>query len=149
MYDTYIKAEEMNVPRWAARNMRMRYLKTQAENLIGNNHPVTLYWLNEILQEGIWLEKNMVKEKVPDEPRKKFTPEELARARAYPVEMLIRFQPKATAWCHNDNVASLHHWKDKNLAFCWPCHKAYGPIEILMQRDGYTFVDAVRSLIGG
>jgi len=75
------------------------------------------------------------------------TDEQIAIAKEYPIEQLIEFRNgKATAWCHDDRTPSLSHYRKANRAKCWPCDKSYNPIDVLMERDGMTFIDAVRAL---
>jgi len=69
------------------------------------------------------------------------------RARAYPVAELIQFQKgKSLAFCHTDKTPSLSHYAKGNIARCFVCSKSFGPIDVLMERDGYKFLDAVRAL---
>ena len=72
----------------------------------------------------------------------------IARAKEYPIEQLVEFDRagKAMAWCHADKSPSMTWWKKGNRAKCWPCDKSYGPIDVLMERDGMSFVDAVKTL---
>lgn len=81
-------------------------------------------------------------------PLNEITPEMIQAARDYPITSLIEFDGKghATAWCHQDNHPSLTLWKGHNKATCFPCGASYGPIDVLMSRDGMSFPDAVRGL---
>jgi len=76
------------------------------------------------------------------------TPGMIESARSYPVEQLIEFnrQQKAVAFCHADKVPSLTWHRAKNRATCFPCGKSFNSIDILVQRDGLTFIDAVKQL---
>lgn len=75
------------------------------------------------------------------------TDEQIAIAKEYPIDQLIEFRNgKSTAWCHDDKTPSLNHHRQANRAHCFPCGKSYNPIDVLMERDGMTFIDAVRAL---
>lgn len=76
------------------------------------------------------------------------TDEMIEQARQYPIENLIEFirQHKAAAWCHDDKSPSLSWFRAKNLARCFPCSISFNPIDVLVQRDGMSFRDAVRQL---
>jgi len=81
--------------------------------------------------------------------RDEVTPEMKDRARAHLVTDLIDFSKgKALAFCHTDRTPSLSHFEKKNIARCFVCNKSFGAIDILMERDGYKFHDAVRALCG-
>lgn len=77
----------------------------------------------------------------------RITDEDIARAKDYPVDQLVEFyKGKAVAWCHADKSPSLHHNRKGNRAHCFPCGKSYNGIDILMTRDGMTFIEAVKFL---
>jgi hypothetical protein len=68
-------------------------------------------------------------------------------ARAYPVEKLIEFNHgKATAFCHEDKNPSMFHATRTNTAACPVCDRHYNSIDVLLQRDGMSFVAAVKQL---
>ncbi len=76
------------------------------------------------------------------------TDEMIEYARNYPIEQLVQFDQrgKALAFCHADNHPSLSWHRAKNRATCFPCAKSFNPIDILVERDGYGFRDAVKAL---
>ena len=82
------------------------------------------------------------------EPEKRFSDERIEEAKAYPIEQLIEFDRtgKALAWCHTDRTPSLTWYRAGNRARCFPCGKSFNPIQVLMDRDGKTFVEAVKEL---
>lgn len=69
----------------------------------------------------------------------------------YPIDQVVSFDKggMAIAFCHNDKKASLARVRGANKARCWPCDKIYNPVDILMLRDGMSFVDAVKELSRG
>lgn len=76
------------------------------------------------------------------------TPDMVARAKNYPIAELIDFDRtgSAIAFCHPDQKPSLRMMKGKNAAYCFPCARKFDPIDILRDRDGLSFQDAVRRL---
>ena len=81
----------------------------------------------------------------------RITDTQIEQSRLVPIEQLIGFdrQGKALAWCHADKVPSLTWHRSKNRATCFPCGKTFNSIDVLVQRDGMTFIDAVKALSGG
>ncbi len=77
-----------------------------------------------------------------------FTDEMIRQARSYPIDRLIEFNQhgQALAFCHADNHPSLTWHKAKNRATCFPCGKTYNALDVLIQRDGYSFRAAVKQL---
>ena len=81
---------------------------------------------------------------IPD----KVTNEMIARAKEYPIDQLIEFiHGKAHCFAHDDKVASMFHGTKTNQAVCPSgCGKSFNAIDVLMLRDSYSFLDAVRKL---
>lgn len=103
----------------------------------------------KLTQKRMALTKEIGKMSRYKEPVKKggITDEMIAQAKEYPVDQLIDFNNgKAMAWCHDDSNPSLTLWKKGNKAVCWPCDKKFNAIDICMERDGMTFIDAVKYL---
>lgn len=71
-------------------------------------------------------------------------------ARAVPVNTLVDFGRggKVKAWCHDDRNPSMYHGTRSNRAVCPVCDKKFGPIDVLVERDGMSFAEAVRYLAG-
>jgi len=76
------------------------------------------------------------------------TEEMIENARGYPIDRIVRVDQRghSTVFCHKDSRPSLVWHRVKNRATCFPCAKSFNPIDVLMQRDGYTFRDAVKLL---
>jgi len=76
------------------------------------------------------------------------TEDDIQRARDYPVTQLVEFNTmgKALAWCHEDKSPSLSYWAKGNNCRCFVCDVSYDSIKILMDRDNYSFIEAVRKL---
>jgi hypothetical protein len=78
------------------------------------------------------------------------TDEMIEQAREFSIETIIEFQNgKAYAFCHTDKTPSLMLDRKRNRAHCFVCDKDFNAVDTLMERDGYTFIDAVKCLAGG
>lgn len=76
------------------------------------------------------------------------TDEDIDRAREYPVDRLIDFSHgRSVAFCHESDSPSMSHNRKANRAHCFVCNKSFNPIDVLMGRDGFSFIDAVKELI--
>jgi DNA primase len=70
-------------------------------------------------------------------------------AKDFPVTQLVEFRGhKATAWCHEDKTPSLWYANRVNRVVCPVCDKKFNAIDICMERDGMSFIDAVKFLNG-
>jgi hypothetical protein len=69
-------------------------------------------------------------------------------ARSVDVRSVVEFgrSGKALAWCHEDKRPSLYYGNRTNRAVCPVCDKKFSALDVLINRDGYSFIDAVRSL---
>jgi hypothetical protein len=89
-------------------------------------------------------------EKRCNRPERKgaITDEMIQQAKCFPVESLIEFDRagKALAWCHADKSPSLSWNRKGNKAHCFPCGKSFNAIDILIDRDGLNFIEAVKQL---
>ncbi len=158
--DLLRKAEEMEVEPKYAITCRKRYLAgeifTREMNIQAfevESGDADLDYLRELLAiDDVKAIAEMKREmKRLDRALLKFeggiTDDMIAQARAYPIDQLITFQRGAAlAWCHDDKRPSLTHDRKRNRAKCWPCDKSFDSIAVLMDRDGMSFVDAVRAL---
>ena len=142
------KARENGIDRVAAVRMRVRYLLQEIE--ICEKAPYDYDVMNMIMQDNFdeiyYLFGKIKRTEVYTES---ITDEDIERAKEYPVENLIELDSrgKAIAWCHDDKNASMTLWKGKNRVRCWACSKTYNPIDILVERDGLSFIEAVKRLI--
>ena len=148
VYQIKQAANEFEIKPKAALEMRDRYLREELNKwpdyIEGLVNEMPALSVDEILEE---LEAN---KKAATEVTYKdsITEEMIAQARDYPVEALIDFSKgKALAWCHEDHSPSLSHWKAGNRATCFPCGRQFNAIDILVERDGYTFIGAVKELV--
>ena len=148
-WDTvFRKARENGIDRVAAVRMRVRYLLQEIE--ICEKAPYDYDVMNMIIQDDFdeiyYLFGKIKRTEVYTES---ITDEDIERAKEYPVENLIELDSrgKAIAWCHDDKNASMTLWNGKNRVRCWACSKTYNPIDILVERDGLSFIEAVKRLI--
>jgi len=78
---------------------------------------------------------------------KEITDNMIEAARDYPIDRLIDFKRRrAIAFCHNSDSFSMSHMVNANMAHCFVCNKSFNPIDVLMERDGMTFMQAVKHL---
>ena len=72
----------------------------------------------------------------------------IAQARDYPIEQLIDFnRGKIACPFHADKNPSAYHGTKTNRLVCPVCNKTWSALDILMQRDGINFKDAVLMLV--
>ena len=74
------------------------------------------------------------------------TSEQIEAARAFPIEDLLENIHRHRLRCpfHDDQHPSASI--KNNKLRCWVCSKTWNPIDLVMQRDGLTFINAVRRL---
>jgi hypothetical protein len=122
-------------------NLRVRFALQAAETWEELEPEIAARWYEEIIN------MKQIESKLNQKHTNGITDEQIAIAKEYPIDRLIEFtRGKATAWCHDDKTPSLHHHRQANRAHCFPCGKSYNPIDVLMQRDNMSFIDAVRAL---
>lgn len=153
-------AQEMEVPRTFAVNARQRYI-TQRFDEIDNELSDMLPWLERMDVNAAFLSKPFMRLMVEKsrlsrelsymktimDRKQTITDEMIETARNHPVTNLVEFRRgKATAWCHDDKNPSLFFGSRTNRAVCPVCDRKFGPIDVLMTRDGMTFVEAVKFL---
>lgn len=155
LYEIEAKADEFGMNINQAIGARRSFLYSQIDWFL-NVEASVIGWdvvckpeIIKLVDELVQLQKDIWRKKKPAN-KDDVTPEMIARAKNYPVHQLVDFGQSgtATAWCHEDKKPSLTHWKAKNRVSCFPCGKTYDAIDILVQRDGYKFFDAVRYLDG-
>ena len=107
-----------------------------------------LYCLSDVCLQRAKYMSELRSIKNVNKPSNRITDADIERARDYPVNQLIEFtRGKAIAFCHEDRNPSMFYGSRTNTAQCPVCGKSFDAIAVLMDRDGYSFVDAVKSLI--
>lgn len=121
-------------------NLRVRFALHAAE--VWEEMPeVAARWYDEVI--GL----KEIEASLNNKPTSGITDEQIAIAKEHPIDQIIEFnRGKATAWCHDDKTPSLNHHRQANKAHCFPCGRSFNPVDVLMERDGMTFIDAVRAL---
>jgi hypothetical protein len=147
---TFTMAHKMGISRRAAASMRVRFLTTELEDLLGryakSGHPVILHWAVDVMEEIAFLKKKA--ERRIAKSKNGIDDMMIDNARQADVRSVIQFDrnKKAKAWCHNDKRPSLYYGDRIKKVICPVCNKKFSALDVLMDRDGYTFIDAVRSL---
>ena len=144
--NTMKAADDWGFSRLAAARMRARYLFDRIDEWLEDGSDLALYWveqafaeLDELVRKAWWK---------PPEFDDDFTQDQIQQAREYPIDQLIDFRKgRAYAWCHDDRNPSLTHNRKHNRAHCFACAKSFNPIDVLMNRDGRRFDEAVKELL--
>lgn len=135
----------------AAIRMRLQYLVSLAGEWDGyldlKTNVVPALSVPEILDEIDELRKY---EKRCDQPERKgsITEEMIQAAKGTPIETVVSFDRcgKSLAFCHTDKSPSLTWHKKANRATCFPCGKSFNAVDVLINRDGLNFIEAVKQL---
>jgi hypothetical protein len=144
---TFRMAKVMGKNRLAAGRIRLRYLTEEIWSLVPSKHPIVVFWANEMLSEAYYLIKNMRFEPRETTGIDTISEADIQSAKQYPISQLIDFsRGPAIAWCHEDRRPSLAWLKRINKAKCYPCNKMFDPIDVLTERDGMSFIEAVKEL---
>lgn len=136
-------ARRMDKDPQEAAAIRCRYLYEMMGYYLESSSEIADFWFWDAVEEAIY-----ITEQARIQAEKKLAPFEnpldIERAKEYPIESLIDFKNGwAVAWCHQDKRPSLSLNRKTNRARCWPCGKTYNPIDVLMSRDNFSFVEAV------
>lgn len=164
-YEQIIKAaDEMGVNRTTAINSRLSYLRSELGSKVDVYVDMVVSVLDEPEQDFALYDRkltamfadidkakremNNLKRRTRNKPAaNEITDDMIERARLYPVELLVEFKRgKARAWCHDDRNPSAFHGTRTNTVQCPVCARGFGPIDVLMDRDGCSFAEAVRQL---
>lgn len=145
-------ADEMGVNVLAAVKMRIRYLVDVAGQWDEYLDEITKE-IPEIAITDLFKELDMLRrfELSKDKAIKTdITDEMIFIAKSFPIDSVVGFgrNMKAVAFCHDDKNPSLSWDKKRNKAHCFPCGKSFNAIDVLIDRDGLTFIQAVKKLNG-
>jgi len=147
---TFTAAVKMGINPKAAASMRIRFLKQQLEPLLRGYsqkpHPILLHWIADTFEEIAWCMKK-ANRRVNTSQKNGIDDGMIEVARNADVRSVVDFKRgKAVAWCHEDKNPSLYYANRINRAICPVCDKKFSALDVLISRDGYSFIDAVRSL---
>jgi len=72
----------------------------------------------------------------------------IASAREYPIEDLFDNiqRGRVIPFCHDSDSFTGQVGGRNNIMYCHKCHKAFNPIDVLVERDGLTFIEAAKRL---
>ncbi len=136
---------EMEIPDLSTKRARRDYMRVLKITLRGLTHgSVGSQFIRAFLVD---IKTSLVEQK----PKKNYNPDmtspELERAKAYPIEKLIKVtRRQAICPFHTEKTGSLHVYPD-NHAFCFgSCQKPYDAINIAMQVWGVDFKEALKRL---
>ena len=147
---TFTMAMKMGISSKAAASMRIRYLvrslRPLLESYATDGHAITLHWIVDLFEEIAFLKKKGNRRIVKS--KNGITDSMIEQAREADVRSVIEFDrnKRARAWCHEDKKPSLYYGDRTKKVVCPVCTKTFSALDILMERDGYSFIDAVRSL---
>jgi hypothetical protein len=151
LYTIRKTAEKFDIPFRAAVKMRMRYLHGHLEDNCAPSceecEPLFgLYPCSDDLH--IILELKHLRQSLIEKPHTNgVTDEQIEQANLYPIDRLIEFKHgKTHCPFHDDKSPSMFHATRKNIACCPVCDAGWGPIRLTMDRDGMTFIQAVKHL---
>ena len=81
-------------------------------------------------------------------PQRGLTDADIEAARSVPITRVVEFgRGKSKCFNHADKNPSMYHGTRSNRAVCPVCGKSWSAIDVLIDRDGMTFIEAVRYLI--
>lgn len=146
----FTAAHQMGIHPKAAASMRIRYLKQSLEPLLNayadKGHPIVFHWIVELFEEIAWVKKR-ANRRISVNKKNGITDSMIEDARQSDVREVVDFRRgKAVAWCHEDKNPSLYYANRINRAVCPVCDKKFSALDVLIERDGMSFIDAVRSL---
>ena len=77
---------------------------------------------------------------------------EIAKAKEYPISELIEFRHDGKAkclWHGPEKTPSLQYYPKENRIYCFSCNgKGWDSVDVVMNQEGVSFVEAVKILIG-
>lgn len=141
-YQLRKNASDFDISFESAIRMKLRFVVESAK-----------IWLDVGCEDVFWkcfdnivVLKNMLKNS-ERKMKQDITSEDILRAKSVPIESVIDFNKgKAVAFCHPDKNPSLSWDKKNNRAYCFPCSKSFDTIDVLVERDGMSFIEAVKKL---
>ncbi|MBE3137623.1 MAG: hypothetical protein IMZ43_09590 [Thermoplasmata archaeon] len=148
-------------PQWAI-NTRLRFLRGEIKCLSGRLGELSRMVLGELdwvhlqllgsvikdvekKQYGMKCQVNYLKNNT--QPTSGISGHHIEQARNYPIEELLGETNRShryKCFFHEDEHPSAS--VKNNKLRCWVCSKSWNPIDLLMQRDGLSFMDAVKRL---
>ena len=143
-------AYKSGINKKAAASMRLRFLAQRLEEDLAyyaqKGDRFSLFWAVDVFEEIAFIKKKA--RKVSKKSFSGVTDDMVQFAREVDIRAVVDFKKgkNAHAWCHDDNSPSLFYGDKTNRAICPVCNESFSAIDVLMSRDGMSFLDAVRSL---
>lgn len=158
--DVFAKAEEMGMDNTEALKQVLRGVREQIHNLktekeaakllTGNNDVEKAIIANHLILTQKQIKKLQFKHSRLLTPKSKIqgiTDDDIETARAYPIETLVDLKGnRCIAFCHDSDTHSMKYNNSSNTLTCFVCNKTFNPIDVLMERDGFAFIEAVEEL---
>lgn len=158
IYQLRKSAEEMEVSFKDAALCRLRYIRAEMHRIMAlidsftDTDPMTAL-VADIIHGDTFMELAKEQREIVMALREKrsttgtITDAQVEQARAVPVTSIIEFQRgRAVAWCHPDKTPSLYYAPRINKAACPVCGRYFNAIDVLVERDGLNFAQAVQRL---
>lgn len=84
----------------------------------------------------------------PNTNPESITDDDVENARLYPIDRLIDLKfGRCKAFCHDgDSEMTMSHNLKTNKLYCFKCNDSFNPIDLLIDRDSMSFIDAVKYL---
>jgi hypothetical protein len=150
LYKIKEMARALGIGSRAAVTMRMRYLQEQiakAEAWERGEGEMPDVMMGDAIQELLQLTAAFRDSKKLIHNTSEDISEKIAQARTYPIDKLVDFvRGKAACFAHDDKSPSAYLATRLNLLCCPVCDKKWDSIQILIERDNYTFHKAVEKL---
>lgn len=152
-------------------NIRLKYLKEalgklkpETEKALLNN-PIDSRWRDDLIKDHhdrqqkaleknirFWKEQlaflgRIGRKPLPEKDNKiVITSGMIEKAKSYPIEQLVEVNKQGFTRCfaHKDSKPSAYC--KKNFIHCFVCQKSWDTIQVLIERDNYTFREAVLKL---
>lgn len=149
-HDLIKQAKEFDISIQSAVRMRIRYLLEVIDAwdiyIDGQNNIMPPLTAIDALDEIIAFRNQELRQKKGSN-LKDITDEMIQSAREYPIDQVIEFSKGwAVAFCHKDTKPSLSWNKKNNTAHCFPCCRSFNSLDVLIERDNKSFIEAVKEL---
>jgi hypothetical protein len=146
-------AENFDVPFADALKMRVRYLQgllSQWCSYIDEQiNEIPESDVMKIIGELVAIKNYQDRLKSGTPITNKITDEMIQAAKSYPIDQMFDFSRSQRIPCpfHNSKANDLSHHTKSNTVHCFgACSKTWNPIGVAMERDGLTFIEAVKLL---
>ncbi len=116
---------------------------------------ITTYFLKQVISTSKKNEESYRRElkrlkAAPSNNPELITDDDIETARNYPIDKVIEFKHgRCKGFCHDgDSELSMSHFVKGNKVKCFVCDRSFSALDVLIERDNYSFIDAVKELRG-